>query len=234
MRRATDARAGDRHRVARHGHLLAAVVDTRSPQLAEPSQLLSATVAVLVLGGLINVIIDWWARRVLLAADDEQRHVSRDPSAVIRARGAIASWLARQMLTRPSADSVASRPRDDADRGPAPGHTVVETLTAPLFPSFEVLERTPKEVFESLRPDRLGKITAREIQILDHPGAGLDHEDIATTLGIATATVDDHVRHIRDKAGEADSADTKRSLGGGDTRLLALRLPKLPGNQDET
>jgi DNA-binding NarL/FixJ family response regulator len=87
-------------------------------------------------------------------------------------------------------------------------------------------------VFEHLRADRLGKITAREIQVLYYLGAGLDHEDIATTLGIATATVDDHVRHIRNKVGEADN-EGKAWLGGGDTRLLALRLPELPGNQDE-
>jgi Bacterial regulatory proteins, luxR family len=53
------------------GTLAAAILDSRAPYLREPGQLAAATIAVLVLGGLLCLVVDWWARRVLFEPDGD-------------------------------------------------------------------------------------------------------------------------------------------------------------------
>ncbi len=52
------------------GTLVAALLDTRAPELSMPDELAGATIGVAIVGLLLGVVVDWCARKVLLAPED--------------------------------------------------------------------------------------------------------------------------------------------------------------------
>jgi hypothetical protein len=59
------------------GTCLGALEDTSLPRLQEAGELASSTIAVVVIGLLLAILIDWWARKVLLAPDYIQQTSGR-------------------------------------------------------------------------------------------------------------------------------------------------------------
>jgi len=54
---------------------------------------------------------------------------------------------------------------------------------------------------EAIEPDRLGGLTAREVEVLQAVAAGLSNRDVARQLVISDKTVEHHLEHIYDKLG---------------------------------
>ncbi|MEA2373926.1 MAG: hypothetical protein QOD53_389 [Thermoleophilaceae bacterium] len=153
------------------GTLAAAVLDTHSPNLSSPEALTGATVGVAYLGVLLGVVIDWCARRVLLAPDGVDADAS--PIDAPAGRTAVRPALANEIV-------------------PEEGRRLARIQSISLASNDEITR---------VRPESLSRLTARELQILFLVGEGLDRHDVADSLCISPKTVDKHIQHVRDKTG---------------------------------
>jgi DNA-binding CsgD family transcriptional regulator len=96
------------------GTLVAALLDTGSPELSTPNELAGATIGVAIVGLLLGVVVDWCARKVLLAPEDlepdAQEAAAVVPPPQVAERG--------RRLARVSAISRASNEELESRRSP--------------------------------------------------------------------------------------------------------------------
>jgi DNA-binding CsgD family transcriptional regulator len=93
------------------GTLVAAILDTRSPELSTSAELASATAGAAITGLMVGIVVDWCARKVLLAPDDLDADLLRGNVVELRSAKTVDE---DQQLERVSAISRASR--DDLKR----------------------------------------------------------------------------------------------------------------------
>lgn len=154
------------------GTFIAALEDTRLPRLQGTGELASSTLAVLVLGALLMVIIDWWARKVLLAPDASEVTPSQrvqDPDGVEGRRSGVE--VERSDGAEAERDNRIERIRTIVTAEPV--------------------------AFENLQIVAMQRLTGRQLQLLYLVRENLSSEDIAYWLNIKPNTVRTHIRNIR-------------------------------------
>lgn len=154
------------------GTFLAALLDYRDPTIANPDQLATATIGVLISGTMFVAIADWCAVWVLEEAHDAKRALEEVPAG-----------------TRPETEAP---PPTEAPPSAGALPEVEAATMARWMLAIKSWIVTPLRRGRGLWVELTG-FRGRQLQILILLGGGLDDREIGSFLSLATSTVERYV-----------------------------------------